>query len=80
MLRLPLEFFSMRSPDKQTPRKALCPTCRKEAALPAENGFFPFCGERCRWVDLGKWIGEEYRVASAAEEQVFDPESDPSLS
>jgi endogenous inhibitor of DNA gyrase (YacG/DUF329 family) len=24
---------------------------------------FPFCSERCRVVDLGKWIDEEYRVS-----------------
>jgi endogenous inhibitor of DNA gyrase (YacG/DUF329 family) len=27
------------------------------------NRFFPFCSQRCRQVDLGKWLGEEYRVA-----------------
>jgi hypothetical protein len=39
-----------------------CPICGKE------NDFFaeplgPFCGERCKLVDLGKWLGEEYRVS-----------------
>jgi endogenous inhibitor of DNA gyrase (YacG/DUF329 family) len=28
----------------------------------SENPSFPFCSPRCRAVDLGKWIGEEYRV------------------
>jgi len=26
------------------------------------NRAFPFCSDRCRLVDLGKWLGEEYRV------------------
>jgi endogenous inhibitor of DNA gyrase (YacG/DUF329 family) len=23
---------------------------------------FPFCSHRCQLVDLGRWLGEEYRV------------------
>jgi uncharacterized protein len=38
-----------------------CPTCKKES-LRQGNAFFPFCCERCKLVDLGRWIGEEYRV------------------
>jgi endogenous inhibitor of DNA gyrase (YacG/DUF329 family) len=31
--------------------------------LPREkNPEFPFCSARCKAVDLGKWLGEEYRV------------------
>jgi uncharacterized protein len=45
-----------------------CPTCRKPAAARAQNPSFPFCGPRCRAVDLGKWLGEEYRVASTQPE------------
>ncbi len=43
-----------------------CPTC-KRAVLPREkNPLFPFCCERCRAVDLGKWLGEEYRVGGGS--------------
>ena len=38
-----------------------CPTCRKPAQK-AVNKLFPFCCERCQLVDLGRWIGEEYRI------------------
>jgi endogenous inhibitor of DNA gyrase (YacG/DUF329 family) len=38
-----------------------CPTCRKRVE-PADNAYFPFCSERCKLVDLGRWIGEEYRI------------------
>ena len=24
---------------------------------------FPFCSERCRLLDLGKWASEEYKVS-----------------
>jgi len=26
------------------------------------NRAFPFCSERCRLVDLGRWLKEEYRI------------------
>jgi endogenous inhibitor of DNA gyrase (YacG/DUF329 family) len=41
---------------------ALCPICKKRAAPRAENPSFPFCSPRCKTVDLGKWLNEEYRV------------------
>lgn len=39
-----------------------CPTCGKEHAWDPSNRFRPFCSERCRLIDLGKWANEEYRV------------------
>jgi hypothetical protein len=39
-----------------------CPTCGKEHAWDTSNRFRPFCSERCRLIDLGKWANEEYRV------------------
>jgi endogenous inhibitor of DNA gyrase (YacG/DUF329 family) len=38
-----------------------CPTCRG-AVVPAAAAF-PFCSDRCRLVDLGKWFREDF-VAS----------------
>ena len=49
-----------------------CPTCRakvvKDPARP--NKLFPFCSERCHWVDLGRWLGEDYRVPDASSDGV----------
>jgi hypothetical protein len=47
-------------------RRALprCPICRGPAAPRGENPAFPFCGDRCRAIDLGNWLGESYRVPS----------------
>ena len=42
-------------------RTYTCPTCKKAAAREG-NPRFPFCTERCRLIDLGRWIDEEYRV------------------
>jgi endogenous inhibitor of DNA gyrase (YacG/DUF329 family) len=30
------------------------------------NPSFPFCSDRCRLEDLGKWLGGEYRVPGPA--------------
>ena len=42
-----------------------CPTCRAAVVkVPGKpNKLFPFCSERCHLVDLGRWLGEEYRIA-----------------
>ncbi len=42
-----------------------CLTCRKAIAGRPQNPWSPFCSERCKLIDLGKWLGEEYRVPAA---------------
>ena len=43
-----------------------CPTCKKEVAVPAEGAevpkHFPFCCERCKLIDLGRWLDGKYQV------------------
>src|SRR5687768_16381863 len=51
---------------------ARCPVCRKEVGPPAVNRWFPFCSERCKLVDLGKWLGEEYRIPTARADEEDD--------
>ena len=41
--------------------KIPCPTCKASTTW-EENPHRPFCSERCRLIDLGKWASEEYRV------------------
>jgi len=42
-----------------------CPTCGKPVVRrrPQDAPFFPFCNERCRLIDLGKWFDEEQRIS-----------------
>jgi len=35
--------------------------CKKETTWDG-NLFRPFCSERCRLMDLGKWASEEYYI------------------
>jgi endogenous inhibitor of DNA gyrase (YacG/DUF329 family) len=46
-------------------RTVACPRCGKKAAFSPDNKWRPFCGERCRMIDLGSWAAEDYRVAEA---------------
>lgn len=53
-----------------------CPICRK--AVERSNPEFPFCSDRCRLIDLGKWSSEEYVVSTPLkpEDLPRDPEPD----
>jgi uncharacterized protein len=37
-----------------------CPTCRRE--VERKSAFLPFCSDRCRLLDLGRWISQDYRI------------------
>lgn len=41
-----------------------CPTCSKPFAVASLDDLptFPFCSERCRLIDLGRWIDEDYAI------------------
>jgi endogenous inhibitor of DNA gyrase (YacG/DUF329 family) len=51
-----------------------CPTCRQP--VDPTSKFLPFCSERCQWVDLGKWLNEEYRVPGAPVDGDGQPEDE----
>lgn len=54
------------------PKKKLktlnCPTCK--AIVTVKDEEFPFCSERCRTIDLGKWASGAYRISSP----ILDPD------
>ncbi|REG14492.1 hypothetical protein DES44_2988 [Roseateles depolymerans] len=39
-----------------------CPTCGGDSIFAPSNPWRPFCGERCRQIDLGHWADESFRV------------------
>jgi endogenous inhibitor of DNA gyrase (YacG/DUF329 family) len=49
-------------------RSLRCPTCR--TLVLAGSGDFPFCSERCRLIDLGKWASGGYVISTP----ITDPE------
>jgi endogenous inhibitor of DNA gyrase (YacG/DUF329 family) len=48
--------------------KIICPIC-KNATTWEENPWRPFCSERCKLIDLGKWVTEEYKIPVKTEEE-----------
>ena len=38
-----------------------CPICGKPADFNTPAG--PFCSARCKMIDLGKWLAEDYRIS-----------------
>ncbi|HEU0257996.1 MAG TPA: DNA gyrase inhibitor YacG [Burkholderiales bacterium] len=52
-----------------------CPRCGTRTEYSRENKWRPFCRERCRTIDLGRWAAEDYRVPE--EKSRSDPDSSP---
>lgn len=50
-----------------------CPTCR--TLVTAGDEHFPFCSDRCRIIDLGKWASGGYVISTP----ISDPEMLESL-
>jgi len=46
--------------------KLQCPICRKPIRIKDEE--FPFCSQRCRTIDLGKWASGAYVISSPAQD------------
>ena len=42
----------------------LCPVCDAKVRLDATPSA-PFCSDRCRLIDLGRWLGENYAFPSS---------------
>jgi len=53
---------------KKMARSLLCPTCKTQ--ITAKDPSFPFCSDRCRMIDLGKWASGGYRISSP----IVDPD------
>jgi len=43
-----------------------CPICKKPVR--SSNAEFPFCSERCRTIDLGKWASGAYVISSPVQD------------
>jgi hypothetical protein len=53
---------------KKSAKLLHCPTCKMIVRLDDED--FPFCSDRCRKIDLGKWAMGVYKISSP----VLDPD------
>jgi hypothetical protein len=46
--------------------KLKCPICKKP--VNSQDADFPFCSERCRLIDLGKWASGAYVISSPVQD------------
>ena len=61
-------------------KQVACPRCGTTAPFGPENKWRPFCSERCRLIDLGKWASGAYVISSPVQDgdsvEDFSRESD----
>ena len=66
------------SDSPSAPKKIVtCPQCKGDSVYAPTNPYRPFCGERCKNLDLGAWASESFRVP--APEQFEDDASSQRL-
>jgi len=62
-------IFDVEAMAKKKKLRALrCPTCRILVLQDSED--FPFCSDRCRAIDLGKWASGGYVIST----KINDPD------
>jgi endogenous inhibitor of DNA gyrase (YacG/DUF329 family) len=51
-----------------------CPICSRRFQAPTLDDWppFPFCSERCRLVDLGRWVDGKYAIPGATAPEIQD--------
>ena len=63
-----------------------CPICKKsfdDSTAVQLGSFFPFCSDRCKLIDLGRWLDGAYQIPidtnddDAQDESAIDPVEDP---
>ena len=71
-------FTRLRRRDKPMPTLE-CPICRRTVSYTSieEVPFRPFCSERCKLVDLGRWLTEEYRISEEVPPEQIEGGSPP---
>ncbi len=58
-----------------TEKAAKCPICKN----PCAEKIAPFCSSRCSLIDLGKWLGEGYKI-EGSEDETEDQNNNPPAS
>lgn len=58
--------------------QAACPVCDREMRGESRTDWpqYPFCSKRCKLIDLGRWLGETYRVPAIEQEAEDAPDED----
>ena len=69
--RVPGETQAERAskPEGNPSGKGICPTCQGPLETTAHG---PFCSERCRLLDLSRWLEGDYRISTDPREPSLD--------
>jgi hypothetical protein len=52
-----------------------CPICNKPVEAPNDPNSktpYPFCSERCKLIDLGRWLSDKYQIPVRNKEEETD--------
>lgn len=61
-----------------------CPICRKPVSVPSQDepaevaSFAPFCSERCKLIDLGRWLDGKYQIPVGPDDR-DESDEDPTV-
>jgi endogenous inhibitor of DNA gyrase (YacG/DUF329 family) len=56
-----------------------CPVCKRQFYKDTSTAL-PFCRERCRTIDLGRWLGESYGLPVVPDPDADELPEEPDLS
>jgi hypothetical protein len=57
-----------------------CPICKtpvEEPEGPGQASTFPFCSERCKLIDLGRWLDGKYQIPAEEPDAADDADLEP---
>jgi endogenous inhibitor of DNA gyrase (YacG/DUF329 family) len=49
-----------------------CPICKSPVDPESHSRWFPFCSDRCKLIDLGRWLSGRYAIPVRPEEDDSD--------
>lgn len=57
----------------------VCPICKRECSVPEPGtvSFAPFCSDRCKLIDLGRWLSGRYQIPVVDDDESHDGETNP---
>jgi endogenous inhibitor of DNA gyrase (YacG/DUF329 family) len=56
---------------EQRGTNVICPTCKNKGDWFAGK-YGPFCSQRCKMIDLGKWFGGEHTISEPLKAEHFN--------
>jgi endogenous inhibitor of DNA gyrase (YacG/DUF329 family) len=49
-----------------------CPICKKPVPDQEANAFYPFCSDRCKLIDLGRWLDGKYMIELRSQQRLAE--------